>query len=190
MLLALEHHGFSSLKTLKILEIGCGSGYWLREFIKWGARPQNITGVELLADRVAIARDLCPQGVRVECGSAAKLEFSDGCFDLVLQSTVFSSVLDLSTRQQIASEMLRVVKVDGAILWYDFHMDNPSNPNVQGMKKEEILKLFPDCRIELRRITLAPPLARFIAPYSLMACYLLERLKIFNTHYLGVIRKS
>ena len=92
-------------------------------------------------------------------------------------------------RQQIASEMLRVVKADGALLWYDFHMNNPRNPDVQGMKKKEIFRLFPGCRIELRRITLAPPLARLLAPYSLMTCSLLEEFKVFNTHYLGVIRK-
>ena len=189
MLVALEQHGFASLGTRKILEIGCGTGYWLREFIKFGAQPQNITGVDLLSGRVAIGRQLCPERVRIECGSATTLGFPDGCFDLVLQSTVFSSVLDPSTRQQMASEMLRVVKADGALLWYDFHVNNPRNPDVQGMKKREIFRLFPGCRIELRRITLAPPLARLLAPYSLLACYLLERFKVFNTHYLGVIRK-
>jgi len=189
MLLALKRHGFASLDTMKILEIGCGTGSWLRKFIKWGACPQNITGVDLLSDRVAIARQLCPERVRIEYGNATKLGFPDGCFDLVLQSTVFSSVLDSSMKQQIVSEMLRVVKADGALLWYDFHMNNPRNPDVQGIKKREIFQLFPGCRIELRRITLAPPLARLLAPYSLLTCYLLERFKVFNTHYLGVIRK-
>ena len=189
MLVALEQHGLASLDTMKIFEIGCGTGYGLREFIKWGARPQNVTGVDLLSDRVAIARQLCPEGIRIECGSATKLGFSDGCFDLVLQSTVFSSVLDPSIRQQIASEMLRVVKADGIILWYDFHVNNPGNPDVRGMNKREIFRLFPGCQIELQRITLAPPLARLLAPYSLMACSLLEGFKVFNTHYLGVIRK-
>lgn len=187
---ALGKHGFASLHSMKILEIGCGRGYWLREFIKWGANPHNITGVDLLSDSVGIAKKLCPEGVRIECGSGTKLGFSDGCFDLVLQSTVFSSILDFSTRQQIALEMLRVVKADGALLWYDFHMDNPRNFDVRGMKKREIFQLFSGCRIDLRRITLAPPLARFLAPYSLMTCNLLERLKVFNTHYLGIIRKS
>lgn len=189
MLVALKQHGFACLDNMKILEIGCGRGYWLREFIKWGAKPQNITGIDLLSDRVELARRLCPEGVEIECGSAGKLGFRDGSFDLVLQSTVFSSVLDPSLRQQIALEMLRVIKENGAILWYDFHVNNPRNPDVQGINKRKIKQLFSGCRIELRRITLAPPLARLLAPYSLLACYLLERFKVFNTHYLGVIRK-
>jgi ubiquinone/menaquinone biosynthesis C-methylase UbiE len=189
MLVALEQHGCFFLDTIKILEIGCGTGYWLREFIKWGARPQNITGVDLLEDRLVEARRLSPEGVKIECGSAGKLSFKDMSFDLVLQSTVFSSVLDPCMKRQIAAEMLRVVKADGLILWYDFHMNNPRNPDVQGVKKQEIFQLFPSCRIELRRITLAPPLVRIVARYSWLACYLLERLKIFNTHYIGIIQK-
>ncbi|MDI6792500.1 MAG: hypothetical protein QME81_06490 [bacterium] len=46
-------------------------------------------------------------------------------------------------RQRIASEMLRVLKPDG-ILWYDFHMDNPKNTDVKGVKKKEVKQLFPN----------------------------------------------
>ena len=186
----LREKGIESLGDKRILEIGCGRGYWLRQFINWGARPENLTGIDLLSDRVAEARQLSPEFVMIECGNAEKLGCADASFDLVLQSTVFSSVLDLSMKHQIAAEMLRVVKGDGLILWYDFHMDNPINPDVRGVKKPEILQLFPNCRIELRRITLAPPLVRIVARYSWLVCYLLERLKIFNTHYIGIIQKS
>lgn len=189
ILVAMEQHGFTSFDTIEILEIGCGTGFWLRDFIKWGIRPENITGVDPLSDQIALARQLCPESVAIECGSATNLGFSDGCFDLVLQSTVFSSILDHSIRQQIASEMLRVVKADGAILWYDFLVNNPRNPDVQGINKREIFQLFPGCRVDLRRITLGPPLARCLAPYSLLMCYFMERCKVFNTH-LGVIRKE
>lgn len=188
ILFVLKQLGFSSLNTIKILEIGCGTGFWLREFVKWGFEPEHITGIDLLPERVKLARHLCPQNVQIECGSASKLGFPDRSFDVVFQSTVFSSVLDPTMRQQIAGEMLRVVKSDGALLWYDFHVNNPKNPDVQGMNKREIERLFPECRIDLRRITLAPPLSRFLAPFSILTCYLLERCKVLNTHYLGVIR--
>jgi len=58
-----------------------------------------------------------------------------------------------------------------------------------GVSKREIAKLFPECHIELQRVTLVPQLARLIAPWSWLTCYALERLQLLNTHYLGVIRK-
>ena len=187
LLTLLRQHGFTFLDTYKILEIGCGTGYWLREFIKWGARPENITGVDLLSDRVTEAKTLCPEAVQVQCGSAATLTFPGATFDLILQSTVFSSVLDSRMQQQMASEMLRVVKSDGLILWYDYHVNNPWNPDVRGVKRQEIEQLFPGCLIQLQRITLAPPLVRLLAPYSWLACYLLGKIPWLCTHYLGVI---
>src|SRR6266496_4556432 len=138
LLTLLRQHGFALLDTYKILEIGCGTGYWLREFIKWGARPENIAGVDLLSDRVTEAKKLCPETDQDHCGSAAELAFPKETFDLVLQSTVFTSVLDSSMKQQMASEMLRVVKSDGLILWYDYHVNNPWNADVRGVKRQAI----------------------------------------------------
>jgi SAM-dependent methyltransferase len=166
LLAILARHASALLNIKKIHEVGCGTDYWLREFIKWGARPEHIVGINLLDNRVAEAKRLCPGLVTVECGSAAVLSFPDETFDLVLQSTVFTSVLDSSMKKRMASEMLRVVKTDGLILWYDYHINNPRNPDVRGVKRQEIYQLFPSCWIELRRITLAPPIARLIAPYS------------------------
>lgn len=189
VLQVLKRHGFSELEKKRICEVGCGTGYWLREFIKWGASPRNLVGIDLLPERVAEAKLFCPSGVQIEIGSAAKLDFPDGSFDLVLQSTVLTSVMDADLKRQIALEMLRAVKDDGRILWYDYLVNNPWNPDVRGINKKEIAQLFPGCRIELHRITLVPPFCRWLAPYSLMACRVLERMRVFNTHYLGVISK-
>jgi ubiquinone/menaquinone biosynthesis C-methylase UbiE len=186
----LRHFGCEDLQSKKLLEIGCGGGYWLREFIQWGARPENVVGMDLLEDRVAEAQRLCPSGVKIESGNAAKLQFLDESFDLVLQSTVFTSILDSSMRQQVAAEMMRVVRREGLILWYDYHVNSPWNSDVRGVKRGEIYQLFPGCRIDLKRITLVPPLARLLAPYSYLACYLLAEVPPLCTHYLGVIRKN
>jgi ubiquinone/menaquinone biosynthesis C-methylase UbiE len=190
MLSLLRHCGCEELKSKRILEVGCGGGYWLREFIKWGARPENLAGIDLLEDRVVEARRLCPSEVKIECGNAASLHFADESFDLVLQSTVFTSILDSSMREQVAAEMMRVVKRDGLILWYDYHVNNPRNKDVRAVRRGEIHKLFPDCRIQLKRITLLPPLVRLLAPYSYLTCHLLEKVPPLCTHYLGVIRKN
>lgn len=190
ILAILRSKGLSHLHDKKILEIGCGQGHWLREFIKWGACPENMAGIDLLPDRVTKARQLCPQGIEIQCGNAARLTFHNNSFDFVLQLTVFSSILDLNVKKVLACEMLRVLKKGGLILWYDICLNNPRNPDVRGIRKHEIAQLFPDCRIDLHRVTVAPPLSRLLAPYSWLGCYVLERLRIFNTHYLGVIQRD
>jgi ubiquinone/menaquinone biosynthesis C-methylase UbiE len=190
LLALLKRHDCASLHTKKILEVGCGTGAQLREFMKWGARPENMTGIDLLVDHVAEARYLCPEAVSIVCGNAAELAFPDATFDLVVQFTVFTSVLDSTMKQQMAAEMLRVVQDDGYILWYDFHVNNPWNPDVRGIKRREISQLFPGCQITLQRMTLVPPLARLLAPYSWFACYALGKIPWLCTHYIGLISKD
>jgi ubiquinone/menaquinone biosynthesis C-methylase UbiE len=189
LLALLRRHGFATLESKTILEVGCGTGQWLRDFIKWGARPENITGIDLLEDRVSRARQLCPPGVRIQIASAAQLPFASETFDIVLQATVFTSILDDDLKRRVAVEMLRVIKRDGLVLWYDYHVNNPWNSDVQGVKRREIYDLFPNCRIDLERITLLPPLARMLAPYSYLVCSLMEKFPLLCTHYLGAIRK-
>lgn len=190
ILAVLRSRNFSHLHDKKILEIGCGTGPWLREFIKWGASPDSVTGIDILPDRVAKARQLCPPGVQIHHGNAARLSFSDANFDLVFQFTVFSSIPDMPVKEMVAREMLRVLKEGGLIFWYDFFLNNPSNPDVRGIPKREIAHLFPGCRIEFRRVSLAPPLCRLIAPYTWLGCYALERIRLFNTHYLAIIQRN
>ena len=177
------------LNEKTILDVGCGSGTWMQQFIRWGARPENLTGIDLLGDRISRARQALPASVRLELGNAAAQPFAAESFDIVLQSTMFTSVLDRGIRHQIASEMLRVLKPDGFILWYDFLVNNPSNPDVQGVSKREISTLFNGCKFDLRRVTLVPPVTRWVAPRSWLLTYMLSHFPLFCTHYLGVITK-
>ena len=178
----------SKLSDKRILDVGCGSGGVLRDFIKYGAIPENLYGIDLLPDRIEIAKKLSPH-INFYLGSATELPFEDKFFDIVMQFTVFTSILDHSVKQKIAQEMLRVLKPDGIIIWYDYWISKPTNPDVKGVGKREIKKLFPNCKFEFHRITLAPPIARLLVPISWILCELLEKLKIFNTHYLAIIKK-
>ncbi len=184
----LDKYGLNSLFDKRILDVGCGNGAWLRELIKYGADPIKLYGVELLKDRVEQAKVLSPN-LNIVTANAEKLDFEDGCFDLVHQSTVFTSILDMGMKQQIAREMLRVLKNSGIILWYDFYYDNPHNPDVKGIKRDEVTSLFPNCLFDFQKVTLAPPIARKLVPYSWFLCYLLGNIPMLKTHYLIVIRK-
>jgi ubiquinone/menaquinone biosynthesis C-methylase UbiE len=173
-----------SLSGKRVLEVGCGSGNWL-EMLEGAA---SLAGIDLDPGRAARAAARFP-GADIRAGDASRLPWQSGSFDIVLQSTVFSSILDAEMRRAVASEMLRVLAPGGAILWYDFFVDNPSNPHVRGVRRREIEALFPGCRISLRRATLAPPIARRIVPVSWKLAALLESLRVLDTHWFGVIRR-
>lgn len=112
---------------------------------------------------------------------------SNTLFDLVLQYTAVSSILDPGLRQSICADMLRVLKPTGLIFSYDFWL-NPTNKQTRGLRPAEIRQLFPNCQVEFQRITLAPPIARRLVPLSWLVAAILEKLSVLNTHYLAAIR--
>ncbi len=184
-----KRYKITSLEGKEILDVGCGTGGELRNFIRYGAQPENLYGIDLLPDRIELAKRLTPN-INFKCGDASNLPYEDESFDIVIQFVVFTSILDKDMKKSIASEMLRVNKPNGIIIWNDFHVNNPKNPDVRGIKKKEIYELFSNCDIYFKRVSLAPPLTRTIAPLSWLVCYFLEKMKIFNTHYLAVVRKG
>lgn len=189
VLATLHRSGLCPLGGKRVLDVGCGTGYWLRSLIGWGAWPRHVVGIDLLRDRVFRAATLAPRHLGLSCGTAVELPFRGASFDLVLQFTVFTSILDPAFRRRVADEMVRVLKPDGVVLWYDFCVGNPANPDVRAVKAAEIARLFPGCSVSLRRVTLAPPLTRLVAPVSWTLCALLNLVPFLRTHYLGVIKR-
>ena len=182
-------HNVASLAAARILDVGCGTGYWIRLLLQWGAQPDNMFGIDLVDERICDARRLCPERVHLECRNATSLPYPDDSFDLVLQSTVFTSITDENMKKRVALEMLRVLKPTGFIIWYDFLFDSPRNPHVRGVGMREIRTLFPGTVIHHRRITLVPPIGRLIGGYSRLAYDMLSRAKVFCTHCLCLIGK-
>ena len=171
-----------------ILEIGCGGGGILLDLIRYGSFPSLLHGIDLLHDRLSFARQRLPSA-NLALADGQQLPYKPRFFDLLLQFTAFSSILDNEVKRNMAGEMLRVMKDGGTILWYDFWW-NPINPQTAGIKPDEIRHLFPGCSYVFRKITLAPPIARKIAPISWPMALFLESLKIFNSHYLALIKKN
>jgi ubiquinone/menaquinone biosynthesis C-methylase UbiE len=179
------------LRDKTILDVGCGGGQGLVDFESWGARRQNLAGIDLLDESARLARARLGTGERaadIRAGNAAELPWPDETFDIVNQSTMFTSILSDALRKAIADEMVRVARPGGVILWYDFRVNNPVNQHVRRVGAREIRSLFPGCEVHLRLITLAPPVARRLVPLSWVGALMLESLRIFNTHYFGVIR--
>lgn len=154
--------GWLDLTGLRLLEVGCGTGCNLLEFLRFGFRPEHLQGIELLASSVERARRELPGSVRIALGDAVAAASSvpAASQDIVYQSTVFSSLLDDGFQQRLADTMWQWLRPGGGILWYDFTVNNPRNPDVRGVPMERIRQLFPHGTIRARRLTLAPPIAR------------------------------
>lgn len=190
VLSVLRAAGHESLDGLRVLDIGCGTGHWLRQFVEWGATPQNLTGIDLLEDRVEAARRLCPAGVRLLLGNGAVVDEPDGRFDIALLITTLTSILDSDLRKAVAAEAIRVVKPQGLIVVYDFCVPSPGNADVRPLTKRDVRALFATYTIESRRITLAPPLTRLLAARARWMCDALTLVPFLRTHYLTVIRRD
>jgi ubiquinone/menaquinone biosynthesis C-methylase UbiE len=183
----LRRRGFYPLNDCAILEMGCGSGGVLLEYLTFGAAPSHLHGVDLLADRLQEAHSRLPH-LSLACADGQCLPYPSASFDLILQYTAFSSILDDGVKGNLGREFLRVLKPGGMILWYDFWL-NPTNPQTRGICPPEIRQIFPNCQYEFERITLAPPITRRLARVAWGLALFLECLKVFNTHYLGAISR-
>jgi SAM-dependent methyltransferase len=185
----LSRHLRKPLAEVDLLEVGCGAGDNLLDWLRLGCQPARLAGNELLPERAAVARARLPDALRVLPGDALQLPLPPASFDLVHQSTVFSSILDDDFQQRLAQRMWQWLRPGGAIVWYDFTYDNPRNPDVRGVPLQRVRSLFPAGRIDARRVTLAPPLARRVVRLHPSAWRLFNALPLLRTHVLAWIEK-
>lgn len=176
------------LQEAPILVLGCGAGWDLLELLGLGAVPRNLVGVDLLRDRVVAAHARVPH-VPILQGDGAALPLPSASMDLVLQMTVFSSILDPALRRRVATDVYRVLRPGGLLIWFDLRYDNPRNPNVEGIPAKEIRQLFPAAKVRLRSAILAPPLARWLAPRSRALATAATLIAPLRSHYFGAIIK-
>ncbi|MDF2448117.1 MAG: Methyltransferase type 11 [Bacteroidota bacterium] len=174
---------FSDFKDLKFLEVGAGNGTNANMFLKFGFQLPNIYFNELLPERIkAIERNF--PASKLFSGNAIEIDF-DTKFDVVFQSTVFTSILKPEDRKLLADKMMNLLNPGGIILWYDFIYNNPRNKDVRKVDLNEIKELFPaSSGVAYKKITLAPPIGRRVGRF-----YQLFNIPVLRSHILAVIRK-
>lgn len=174
---------------LDVVEVGCGSGGNLQELLSLGFTPERLQGIELLPERLAQARAVLPPALRLIEGDASVVPVGPKSQDIVVASTVFSSLLDADFQQRLADAMWAWLKPGGAVLWYDFTVNNPRNPDVRGVPLARVHALFPQATITHHRVTLAPPLARVVCRIHPGLYGVFNRLPLLRTHVLAWVEK-
>jgi SAM-dependent methyltransferase len=118
---------------MRVLELGCGTGYFTRELARSGA---EIVALDVSPELLEIARANCSApNVRYEIQNAYDLSYPDAVFD----SVVGSSVLHHLEIQDALGEIYRVLKPGGTICFTEPNMLNPQiaiQKNVPWVKRK------------------------------------------------------
>lgn len=173
----------------RVLDIGCGGTTSLSPApCDDSGATTTVVGVDILLERLLRARRK-ETTQPLACADGARLPIREESIDLVTLFTVFSSVLDEGLRQAIAGEISRVLSADGAILWYDLRVPNPSNRNLRAVTRRRLGSYFPGYHIDCRAITVLPPLARRLGAATDSLYPLLRRLPPLRGHLLALLRR-
>lgn len=178
---------FSETTAMRLLDVGCGEGEDLVRIKRLLPRAEAF-GIDLIPERISRAKLVVPDA-HLEVRGGEALPFPDRSVQVVLLSTVLSSIIDAETRRSVAEEAYRVTGNDGLLLVYDIRFPSPWNPNVVPITKRDLRALFPSAQILARPITLLPPLARAVGDVCPRLYNPLARIRPLRTHYLSVITR-
>ena len=179
----------TDLGKIRTVDVGCGSGGFLRQLIDWGATPANLTGTELQQERLELAQPRSAPGVHWHCGALSGLPSASA--DLVSAQTVMSSVLEHELRQRLAADMWRILKPGGWCLVFDFRYNNPRNPHVRKVARAELDGYWPGHRQQYQTLLLAPPVARVLAGMPALVSEALAALvPPLRSHFMYMVQKE
>lgn len=173
---------------VRVLDVGCGVGGGGELARNLPVEISTEVGVDLLEERLRSV----PSGQRntpAVAADARRLPFADDSFDLIVQSTMLSSVLDDTIAHHIAQDIDRVLAPGGAIAWYDLRVRNPQNKSVRGYSLSSIKSLFPGYDATVRSTTVVPPLARRLGAATPRLYSWLDRVPLLRTHLVGLLVK-
>jgi hypothetical protein len=75
-------------------------------------------------------------------------------------------------------------------LWYDYVYNNPWNPDVRGVGFRRVRELFPEASIKKWRLSLAPPLGRFVTRVSRSLYTVFNAAPFLRSHIMCWIAKQ
>lgn len=173
----------------KVLDVGTGAAEILFFFLKHGITLKNIFGLELLLLRA--------EKVKKKYGffqflnaNGENIPFADKCMDIITLTYVFSSIIEDKMCYNIGKEMLRVIKDDGIIIWYDSYGGKKLSENTRSYKENDIKQFFPDCEYEFKRIGLGKIFNKRIEKYSWLIADVVSAIFPFlNCMQLCIIKK-
>jgi ubiquinone/menaquinone biosynthesis C-methylase UbiE len=144
-----------------LLDVGCGTGWWLRQLLADGRDPTSLMGVDIAPQRLELARRHLP-AVRLQVADARELPFEHDSFAAVSMLLVLSSLGTRDAALGAVEEALRVLRPNGVLLIWDVRMANPRNRRTITPPWRELTDRLGYA--EARALTLNPWIARRLGP--------------------------
>lgn len=115
---ALVHAALGALPADRVLDAGCGPGFYVAETLERVGPEGSVVGVDASAPMLALAAKRCEghDNVRFEEGDVTALPFADADFDRALSVQVLEYVADVPAA---LAELLRVLRPGGRVLIWD-----------------------------------------------------------------------
>jgi ubiquinone/menaquinone biosynthesis C-methylase UbiE len=165
----------------KILDVGCGSGGSLLQFLGLGFSPRCLYGIDICPERIQEGKEKFPN-INFVCGDAARMDYETNYFDMAMESTMFIQLTDDDLARRIADEMLRVVKPSGNVVLIDWRYSY-GHPEYKALSRKRIIELFQvgtqTTAYCSKHGALIPPLGRLLSAYLPSSYFMVQRLLPF-----------
>jgi ubiquinone/menaquinone biosynthesis C-methylase UbiE len=171
----------------EILDIGCGSGWWLEIFRNQGVEPRRLHGIDAIERQIHKARARLPAS-DLRVGDIRELPYANECFAFVLFVSVLSDLQTQADVELALQEAVRVLASGGLMICYEPRMPNPFNRNVRRIPKRNFDRVLGK-RWNGTALTVLPPLSFRLGSRASKLYPALARFRPLLTHRFVEYRK-
>jgi len=172
----------------RVLDAGCGSGYWLEALARSGVAAGRLHGVDIRAERLGLRPGL-PDAVDLRTADLRALPYPNESFELVLLFTALSSLASAEDVRRALGEARRVLAPGGAVLVYEPRIPNPFNRATRSIRRAALERGLGGS-VDGHPLTPLPPLLRLAGRRAPSTVPALLRLPLPRTHSLWDFRPS
>ncbi|MDI3286249.1 class I SAM-dependent methyltransferase [Polyangium sp. 15x6] len=170
------------LRSIDVLDVGAGTGTNLAWLVELGVDPARCTGIDLMPESVAVARERLPQ-LRWLAGDFSSVDVG-GPFDVILLVAVLTSIKDPELKQRIVDKCLSLLRPGGVFFFYDYmsRKDERGSDNYKRLSYAELEGYLRGRKARwFKRDYLRASLAESIVTrFGVTAAELVQALGVFN----------
>lgn len=171
-------------EELPILDIGCGTGWWLARLRDEGVAQDRLFGIDILPERVAASRQVLPRA-EIHQGDATTLPWNDASFGLVTMFSFLSSLGDAAAQRTALVEARRVAAEGASVVTWEPRWPTPWNRK-RIQVSSRAYGALDAVALHTQTITVLPAVARRLGPASTRLYPVLAQLPFLRSHRLVV----